>query len=204
MIRKMALDGKKLPKGRIVALNNEPGYQARTLGPGYHLWYGPWMFKIIKDQLRVIRPGRLGLVVARDGDFVRAERIIGKFVSCNNFQDADQFLLKGGQKGKQGAVLTAGSCRINRILFDVTKTEVTTVETGRVGIVTATDGAPIPAGELGAPVVAGHESLESAVGDFACWVREEPGEPNIGADHRQLLPQQRTGLHGAGFPFEPV
>ena len=101
VIRKFALDGRKLPNGRIVALSGEPGYQARTLGPGYHLWYWPWMFKIIKDQLTVIRPGRLGLVVARDGDIVAAERIIGKFVNCNNFQDAETFLLKGGQKGKQ-------------------------------------------------------------------------------------------------------
>ena len=119
------------------------------------------MFKIIKDQLTVIRPGRVGLVVARDGNSVPAERIIGKFVACNNFQDADTFLLNGGQKGKQGAVLTAGSYRINRILFDVTETEVTTVETGKVGIVTATDGAPIPAGEMAAPAVAGHESFQN-------------------------------------------
>jgi uncharacterized membrane protein YqiK len=161
VIRKFVLDGRKLPNGRIVALNGEPGYQARTLGPGYHLWYWPWMFKIIKDQLTVIRPGRLGLVVARDGDTVAAERIIGKFVNCNNFQDAETFLLKGGQKGKQGAVLTAGSYRINRILFDISETDVTTVETGKVGIVTATDGAPIPAGEMAAPVVAGHESFQN-------------------------------------------
>ncbi len=161
VIRKFVLDGRKLPNGRIVALNGEPGYQARTLGPGYHLWYWPWMFKIIKDQLTVIRPGRLGLVVARDGDIVAAERIIGKFVNCNNFQDAETFLLKGGQKGKQGAVLTAGSYRINRILFDVSETDVTTVETGKVGIVTATDGAPIPSGEMAAPVVAGHESFQN-------------------------------------------
>ncbi|MBL0160893.1 MAG: flotillin family protein [Bryobacterales bacterium] len=161
VIRKFALDGRKLPNGRIVALNGEPGYQARTMGPGYHFWYWPWMFKIIKDQLTVIRPGRVGLVVARDGNSVPAERIIGKFVACNNFQDADTFLLNGGQKGKQGAVLTAGSYRINRILFDVTETEVTTVETGKVGIVTATDGAPIPAGEMAAPAVAGHESFQN-------------------------------------------
>lgn len=161
VIRRFALDGRKLPNGRIVALNNEPGYQARTMGPGYHFWYWPWMFKVIKDQLTVIRPGHVGLVVARDGDAVPAERIIGKFVACNNFQDADTFLLKGGQKGKQGAVLTAGSYRINRILFDVSETEVTTVETGKVGIVTATDGAPIPSGEMAAPVVAGHESFQN-------------------------------------------
>lgn len=60
------------------------------------------MFKIIKDQSTVIWPGRVGLVVARDGESVPAARIIGKLDSCSNFQGADMVLLNGGQKGKQG------------------------------------------------------------------------------------------------------
>ncbi len=160
VIRKFALDGRKLPNGRIVALNGEPGY---------HFWYWPWVFKIIKDQSTVIRSGRVGLVVTRDGDSVPAQRIIGQLVGCNNFQDAGAFLLNGGQKGKQGAVLTAGSYRINRILFDVTETEVTTVETGKVGIVTATDSAPIPPGEMAAPVVSNHESFQNPDAFLGQW-----------------------------------
>lgn len=56
-------------------------------------------------------------------------------------------------------MLTAGSYRINRILFDVTETDVTTVERMKVGIVTATEGATMLARDMAAPAVAGHESL---------------------------------------------
>jgi hypothetical protein len=30
---------RNLPQGRIVALDGEAGYQARTLAPGVHFWY---------------------------------------------------------------------------------------------------------------------------------------------------------------------
>jgi uncharacterized membrane protein YqiK len=151
---------KPLPPGRIVALEGEAGYQARTLAPGLHFWYWPWMFKVDKRPLVTIEPGKIGLVVAKDGNMLPADRILAKRVVCDNFQDAEGFLRNGGMKGKQVVVLTAGMYRINLVLFDVFKSEVTTVPPHNVGILTALDGAPMPTGEMAAPAVSGHSSFQ--------------------------------------------
>jgi uncharacterized membrane protein YqiK len=151
---------KPLPPGRIVALEGEAGYQAGTLAPGLHFWYWPWMFKVDKRPLVTIEPGKIGLVVAKDGNMLPADRILAQRVACDNFQDAAGFLRNGGMKGKQVVVLTAGMYRINLVLFDVFKSDVTTVPPHNVGILTALDGAPMPTGEMAAPAVQGHSSFQ--------------------------------------------
>ena len=93
---------------------------------------------------------------------------------CDNFQDAEAFLRNHGERGRQIAVLTAGTYRINPALFEVVTPEtaeahgmtpddlhVYQVPPDRVGIVTMLDGRPIPAGDLAGPVVAGHDSFQS-------------------------------------------
>ncbi len=55
----------QLPQGRIVALNGEAGYQARTLPPGLHFWLWPWMCRIDKRS-----------VVAKDGNALPSHRIL--------------------------------------------------------------------------------------------------------------------------------
>ena len=50
---------------------------------------------------------------------IPAERILGKVVDCDNFQDARKFLVNGGEKGRQLGILTAGTYRINTALFTV-------------------------------------------------------------------------------------
>jgi uncharacterized membrane protein YqiK len=151
---------KQLPPGRIVALDGEAGYQARTLAPGLHFGYWPWMYKVDKRPVVSVAPGKLGLVVAKDGEAQPADRILARRVACDDFQDAEAFLRQGGQKGKQSAVLTAGLYRINLVLFEVFAAEVTTVPPHSVGILTALDGAPMPCGEMAAPVVPGHSSFQ--------------------------------------------
>jgi uncharacterized membrane protein YqiK len=154
------ISASQLPPGRIVALNGEAGYQARTLAPGLHLWYWPWMYRVDKRAVVTIEPGMMGLVVARDGDAQPADRILVKRVSCDNFQDAEAFLKNGGQKGKQSAVLTAGMYRINQVLFEIFKAQVTTVPPDKVGIITCLDGAPMPKGQMAAPAVGGHANFQ--------------------------------------------
>ena len=150
----------ELPPGRVVATNGEAGFQARTLPPGLHLWYWPWKYKVDKKRVVYIQPGMIGQVVAKDGAQLPADRILAKKVECGNFQDAEAFLRSGGEKGKQGAVLLAGLHRINLWLFDVYQTEVITVPPDKVAIVTALDGAPMPRGEMAAPIVEGHENFQ--------------------------------------------
>ena len=165
--------GPALAAGRIVALNGEAGYQARLLSPGWHAGLWRWRYRVITVSTIVVRPGEIALVVAADGAAMPSERVLGRTVACDNYQDAEAFLTRGGERGRQLAVLTAGTYRINPALFDVVTTanaakagmaaselRVYQVQPDRVGIVTMLDGRPIPAGDLAGPVVPGHESFQ--------------------------------------------
>src|SRR5438445_8967337 len=67
----------------------------------------------------VVPQGEIALVLAADGAPIPTERILGKVVDCDNFQDARKFLLNGVEKGRQLGILTAGTYRINSALFTV-------------------------------------------------------------------------------------
>jgi len=164
-----------LDPGRLVALDGESGYQADTLAPGLHFGYWPWQYRVIKVPVVVVPQGEIALVIAADGAAIPAERILGRIVDCDNFQDARKFLLNGGEKGRQLGILTAGTYRINTALFNVI-TSATAPEHGMspdtlllhhvqpdmVGIVTTLDGRPIEAGEIAGPVIAGHDNFQNA------------------------------------------
>jgi uncharacterized membrane protein YqiK len=165
--------GPPLPSGRIIALNGEAGYQARLLAPGWHFGLWRWQFKVIKVPVTIVRPGEIVLVVAADGEAIPAERVLGRAVACDNFQDTEAFLRNHGERGRQIAVLTAGTYRINPALFEVVTPanavrydmspddlHVYEISPDRVGIVTMHDGRPISAGDLAGPVVAGHDSFQ--------------------------------------------
>jgi uncharacterized membrane protein YqiK len=167
---------RSLPSGRLVALNGEAGYQADTLAPGWHFGYWPWMFRIVKEPVVVVPAGEIALVVANDGAAIPAGRILGRVVEeCDHFQNARQFLLAGGEKGRQLEILTAGTYRINTALFSVITTDraaehgllpgallVYSVEPDQVGIVTTLDGVPIPEGEIAGAIVPGHDNFQNA------------------------------------------
>jgi len=165
--------GRPLPSGRIIALNGEAGYQARLLSPGWH--FGMWRirYKVQRVPMVVIQPGEIAVVVAADGDAIPPERVLGRAVACDHFQDAEAFLRNHGERGRQLSILTAGTYRINPALFEVVMPEtaaehhlepedlhVYQMPPDRVGIVTMLDGRPIPAGDLAGPVVSGHESFQ--------------------------------------------
>ena len=164
-----------LPPGRFVALGGEAGYQADTLAPGLHFGYWRWQFRIIKVSVTVVPQGEIALVLAADGAPILPERILGKVVDCDNFQDARKFLLNGGEKGRQLGILTAGTYRINSALFTVITSAsapehgmspeqllLQRVEPDQVGIATTLDGQPIEAGEIAGPVIPGHNNFQNA------------------------------------------
>ena len=145
-----------LPPGRFVALGGEAGYQADTLAPGLHFGYWRWQFRIVKVSVTVVPQGEIALVLAADGAPIPPERILGKVVDCDNFQDARKFLLNGGEKGRQLGILTAGTYRINSALFTAITSAsapehgmapeqllLQRVEPDQVGIATTLDGRPI-------------------------------------------------------------
>jgi uncharacterized membrane protein YqiK len=167
--------GQPLQPGRLVALSHEAGYQADTLAPGLHFGFFPWQFRILKVPVTVVPQGEIALVVAADGAAIPSERILGRIIDCDNFQDARKFLANDGEKGRQLGILTAGTYRINLALFTVITSATAEehdmaspqlhlhrVEPDMVGIVTTLDGQPIAAGEIAGPVIDGHENFQNA------------------------------------------
>src|SRR4051812_22351609 len=167
--------GRPLDPGRLIGLQNEAGYQADTLAPGLHWGYWPWQYRIIKSPVTVIPQGEIALVMAADGQPIPSNRILGRIVDCDNFQDARKFLVNGGEKGRQLGILTNGTYRINTALFTIitsahaefhgmhpSQLQLTHVEPDMVGIVTALDGRPIEAGEIAGPTIPAHDNFQNA------------------------------------------
>jgi uncharacterized membrane protein YqiK len=167
--------GSRLAAGQLIALKGEAGYQADTLAPGWHFGLFPWQFSVRKVPITVIPQGEIGLVVASDGAPTPTDRILGKAVACHNFQDTREFLLNGGEKGRQLGILTAGAYRINTAVFTILTSRnaedyginprllmVHTVQPDKVGIVTTMDGQPIDEGEIAGPIIHDHNNFQNA------------------------------------------
>jgi uncharacterized membrane protein YqiK len=153
--------GSSMPQGRVVALSNEVGIQARTLGPGMHFLI-PFIYKATKYPFTVVGELEVGLIESIDGDPVQPGKIFAKVVKGHNaFQDGETFLKAGGEKGPQIEILPPGTYRINPVLFKIRKMPAVIIETGKVGLITAMDGGPIPNGRLLAQQVAGHDKFEN-------------------------------------------
>lgn len=167
--------GRPLPPGRLVATRGEAGYQAALLPPGWHFPLWRWQYKLVRVPLVVVPAGQIACVVAADGQPLPAERVLGKAVPCDQFQDATAFLDGGGERGRQLAILGAGRYRINPAAFEVITAataahhglapadlHVRQVPADSVGIVTVLDGRPIPAGDLAGRKVPGHDGFQRA------------------------------------------
>ncbi|MCL5012251.1 MAG: SPFH domain-containing protein [Patescibacteria group bacterium] len=145
--------GKQMPDGRTVALRNEVGIQARTLGPGFHLFI-PFLFKITKHKFLDIPENKIGVVRAITGAPIPSGRFMAKPVLCDLFQDGEAFLSNGGEKGPQLAILPEGQYRINPHLFEVDIVDAIMIDENQVGCVESIDGQQVtrPGGNFGSPV----------------------------------------------------
>ncbi|MGZ6398911.1 MAG: SPFH domain-containing protein [Bdellovibrio sp.] len=139
---------RNLPDGRIIALNGEAGYQADTLPPGMHVALWPWQYKVDLVKFFVVPPDKIGLVESCDGNPLPNGRIIATKVQCDNFQDARAFLKNGGERGPQMTVIPPGTYRINPLLFTVSLADVLSIPPGKIGVVEARDGQPLPSGRI--------------------------------------------------------
>jgi uncharacterized membrane protein YqiK len=166
--------GPRLEAGRVVALDGEAGYQAAMLSPGWHFPLWRWQFKVERVPRVVVPAGEIALVVAADGAAVPSGRILGREVECQDFQDAAQFLRRGGERGRQLGYLRSGTYRINPAVFtvitasrahevdlDADQLRVLEISPDRVGVVTALDGRAITGGDLAGPPVEGADSFQS-------------------------------------------
>src|ERR1043166_6540235 len=185
-----AIDGEPMPPGRIFAPdraqnahNNfqDPiafikrggvkGIQLRTLPPG--LWpIHPYLFRVSVSKATMIPPGKVGVVTSADGDPLDPGRLNGKAIEGHrNFQDAEQFIASGGQKGPQVETLTPGTYRIltqsvpldggdpKPGLFFIRLFEATVINENQVGLVEALDGAPLDPRDYVATQIEGHDNF---------------------------------------------
>jgi uncharacterized membrane protein YqiK len=153
-------DKRELPPGRILATQGEAGFQAQTLPPGLHLWKWIWQYDITLQPLTIIPSGQIGLLVAKDGAELPRGRVLARAVNCDSYQDAEAFLSNGGQKGRQAAIITAGTYRINTFLFDLTLANMTQIEENKVAIITTMDGEPLDGGQIAGHEIAGHNNFQ--------------------------------------------
>ena len=187
-----AVDGEPMPSGRIFAPdraqnahNNfqDPiafikrggvkGIQLRTLPPG--LWpIHPYLFRVSVAKATLVPQGKVGVIMAADGGPLDPGRLLGKAIlDHRNFQDAEQFIASGGQKGPQVDILTPGVYRIlvqsgsfegssetKPGLFNVRLFDATIINENQVGLVEALDGAPLNPRDYVAQPVAGHDNFQ--------------------------------------------
>src|SRR2546421_9249704 len=157
--------GAKMPPGRVVATEGEVGIQADVLKPGLHLIKFPFEKVVRKVPLIEIGSDELGLIEAIDGDPMLPGRIFAPDRAQNahnNFQDPIAFLKQGGVKGIQLRTLPPGLWPIHPYLFRVSVAKTTVIPQGKVGIVTAADGAPLDPGRLLGKAIKDHLSYQNA------------------------------------------
>ena len=187
-----AVDGEPMQTGRIFAPdraqnahNNfqDPiafikqggvkGIQLRTVPPG--LWpIHPYLFRVSVAKATVVPQGKVGVVTAADGDPLDPGRLLGKAISNHrNFQDAEQFIAAGGQKGPQVDILTPGVYRIltqsgpidgtaetKPGLFTVRMFDATVINENGIGLVEALDGAQLNPRDYVAESMPGHDNFQ--------------------------------------------
>jgi hypothetical protein len=151
------------------------GIQLRTLPPG--LWpIHPYLFRVSIAKATVVPQGKVGVVTAADGDPLDPGRLLGKAITHHrNFQDAEQFIAAGGQKGPQVDILTPGVYRIltqsgsleastetKPGLFMVRLFDATVINENGIGIVEALDGAQLNPRDYVAESIPGHDNFQDA------------------------------------------
>jgi len=158
---------KELPDGRIIATKGEAGFQAKTLAPGMYFGMWVWQYDVTMEDFTIIPEGKIGLVMAKDGSEIPTGNILAQRVECDNYQDAEKFLINSGQRGRQTSYITAGSYRINTMLFQISVTDMVRIQESMVGIVTTLDGQPIEAGQIAGKLVESHNNFQ----DFDAFIR---------------------------------
>ena len=187
-----AVDGEPNPPGRIFAPdraqnahNNfqDPiafikrggvkGIQLRTLPPG--LWpIHPYLFRVSIAKATMVPQGKVGVITAADGGPLDPGRLLGKAITDHqNFQDAEQFIGLGGQKGPQVDILTPGVYRIltqsgaieggsdaKPGLFNVRLFDATVINENQIGLVEALDGAQLNPRDYVAESFEGHDNFQ--------------------------------------------
>ncbi|HEY6217095.1 MAG TPA: SPFH domain-containing protein [Pyrinomonadaceae bacterium] len=157
--------GERMPPGRVVATEGEVGIQADVLKPGLHFINFPFEKVVRKVPLIEIGADELGIIEAVDGEPMPPGRIFAPDRAQNahnNFQDPIAFIKRGGVKGIQLRTLPPGLWPIHPYLFRVSVAKTTMVPQGKVGVITAADGAPLDPGRLLGKSICDHNNFQDA------------------------------------------
>jgi uncharacterized membrane protein YqiK len=119
IVEKLWSHSGSLDEGRIISLDGKAGYQSHVLRGGLHGGYFPWQYRVHRVPLVLVPEGQIGYVYARDGQPLEPTQTLGRVVDSNCFQDAAEFLVRGGQRGRQRAILREGLYAINLAQFVV-------------------------------------------------------------------------------------
>jgi uncharacterized membrane protein YqiK len=151
------------------------GIQLRTLPPGKWAIH-PFLFRVSIAKAATIPPGKVGIVTSADGAPLDSGRLHGIAIKGHkNFQDAENFIYSGGQKGAQVEVLTPGTYRIhtNSIsldnpndmqpgVFSIRLVDATVINENQIGLVEALDGAPLDPRDYVAQAITGHDNFQDS------------------------------------------
>jgi len=147
----MAKDGSEIPTGNILGkrvdsdnfqdavkfLENggQRGRQASYITSGSYR-INTMLFQVsITDMIR-IQESMVGIVTTLDGLPIEANQIAGKLIEGhNNFQDFDEFIKQGGNRGLQPQVILAGSYNLNPWAIQLEEIPMTEIAIGYVGVV---------------------------------------------------------------------
>jgi uncharacterized membrane protein YqiK len=112
-------------KGRQTAYITAGSYRINT-----------FLFEILLTDMVSISENMVGIITTLDGRPIEEGSIAGKRIEvADNFQDADSFLEKGGNKGLQPQVILAGSYYLNPWFVQVEQIKMTEIQIGFVGVV---------------------------------------------------------------------
>lgn len=172
-----SLDGKAIPNNRIFGckvsghenyqsgetfLKNggEKGVQIEVLPPGDYR-VNPLLFNIQLVKMVVIERGEVGIIYSQDGLPLREGQLFADSINGHNdYQNIEEFLKNGGQKGPQINVLKPGQYKINTSFFKVKKVAATNVPHDKIGLVTANAGVALPKNEIVAISIPNHNSFQ--------------------------------------------
>lgn len=119
IIEKLWSSRGSLKEGGIIALEGEAGFQTEILRGGLHTGFFPWQYRVHRQPLVTVSEGKIGYIYARDGHPLSPMQTLGCVVECNHFQNAHDFLVHGGQRGRQRLILREGVYALNLALFVV-------------------------------------------------------------------------------------
>ena len=129
---------------KFLTTGGQKGPQVEILTPGTYR-INTYLFKVAVSPVTLVPGGSICMVTAMDGAQIPDGRLLADKVNGHsNFEKGEEFLSKGGQKGRQIQHLMPGTYRINTLLFKISEPQSwVQIPSDEVGVVTILEGKPI-------------------------------------------------------------